>query len=506
MDRRVRRLTVALMGLFVLLFAQISYVQVFRADAIAGNPANVRRQLIAEYKVFRGPILASDARTPLAVSRKTRSELVYQRRYPDGPLYAGVTGFYSAVFGRSELEQAMNPFLNGDAPELAAQTFADLVLGRPKTGATVISTIDARLQAAASRALGNLPGAVVAMDPRTGYVLALVSNPAYDPNVLSSGTGEQIRAQWDKLNSDPSRPLLSNANDQLFPPGSTFKIITASAALENGVDLQTSFPNPPELDLPLSNGTLQNFGGEHCAGGASRVTLAHAFQISCNVTFGEIGLQLGADKLQAQAEAYGFCPTDPPDQSDCIQPTIPFTIPFESGRFPVPSYFEQNDPLVAISAIGQDNVLANPLQMALVSSAVANGGVMMQPQLVREIRDPQGRVVKTFDPVEYGRPISAQTAAALTQMMVSVTQPGGTAYPYANVANVTVAGKTGTAQHGGEGAFPHAWFTAFAPADGNPQIAVAVIVLDGGDLRDEATGGHVAAPVAAKVIETYLNG
>ncbi|MEP6477256.1 MAG: penicillin-binding transpeptidase domain-containing protein [Actinomycetota bacterium] len=505
MDRRVRRLTITLAGLFVLLFAQVTYVQVFRADAIAGNPANVYRQVLAEYRVFRGPILARDARTELAVSRRTKGELVYERRYPDGPLYAGVTGFYSVVFGRTQLEQAMNPFLNGDAPELAAQTFADLILGRPKSGAAVVTTIDARLQAAASRALGSQPGAVVAIDPATGAVLAMVSNASYDPNLLSRGRRDQITAQWDTLNRDPSHPLLSNANSQLFPPGSTFKIVTASAALENGATVQTTYPNPPELQLPLSNGTLQNFGGSHCAGGASQITLATAFQISCNVTFGEIGLDVGAQKLQAQAEAYGFCPTDPPDRSECGSPTIPFTIPFETGRFPVPAYFEQNDPLVAISAIGQDNVLANPMQMALVAATVANGGVMMQPQLVQEIRDPQGRVVKTFDPIEYGRPISAQTAAALTQMMVSVTQPGGTAYPYANVANVTVAGKTGTAQHGGKGTDPHAWFTAFAPA-GNPQIAVSVIVLDGGDLGSEATGGHVAAPIAAQVIDTYLNG
>jgi peptidoglycan glycosyltransferase len=504
MDRRIRRLTIALSGLFVLLFAQISYVQVFHADAIAGNPANAYRQVLAEYKVFRGPILANDASTPLAVSRKTKGQLVYQRRYPDGSLYSGATGFYSVVYGRTELEQAMNPFLNGDAPELAAQTFADLVLGRPKQGATVITTVDARLQAVALRALGSQSGAVVAIDPATGAVLAMVSNPSYDPNVLSSGTRAQITTQWDKLNANPAHPLLSNANDQLFPPGSTFKIITASAALENGVTPQTSYPNPQQLDLPLTNNTLQNFGGEHCAGGAARVTLALAFQISCNVTFGQVGLQLGAEKLQAQAQAYGFCPTDPPAQSDCIEPTIPFTIPFESGRFPEPAYFEQNDPLVAISAIGQDNVLANPMQMALVAAAVANGGTMMQPQLVQEIRDPQGRVVKTFDPVEYGRPISSATAQALTQMMVSVTSPGGTAYPYANVPGVTVAGKTGTAQHG-DNVNPHAWFTAFAPAD-HPRIAVAVVVLDGGDIGSEATGGHVAAPIAAQVIDAYLNG
>jgi peptidoglycan glycosyltransferase len=503
MDRRVRRLTIALVGLFVLLFAQISYVQVFHADAIADNAANARRQLIAEYKVFRGPILASDGRTPLAASRQTKNELVYQRRYPNGSLYAGATGFYSVVFGRSELEQAMNDYLNGDAPELAAQTFADLVLGRPKQGAAVVTTIEAELQAVAARALGSQAGAVVALDPETGAVLAMVSNPTYDPNVLSSGTGEQIRAAWDELNADPSHPLLSNVNDQLFPPGSTFKIVTASAALENGASPQTTYPNPQELDLPLSSGTIQNFGGSTCAGGAAQITLATAFQTSCNVTFGEIGLDLGPDELQAQAEAFGFCRTDPPNRSDCIEPTIPFTIPFATGRFPVPGYFEGNDPLVAISAIGQDNVQANPLQMALVAATVANGGTMMQPQLVREIRDPNGRVVKTFEPQEYGRPISEATAAALAQMMVSVTQPGGTASGHANVPGVTVAGKTGTAQHG-EGSFPHAWFTAFAPAE-KPQIAVAVIVLDGGDLTSEATGGQVAAPIAAQVIDAAVN-
>src|SRR5918992_708973 len=193
MDRRVRRLMIALSGLFVLLFAQISYVQVFRAEAISDHPANARRQLIAEYKVFRGSILAEDARTPLAVSRKTKGELVYERRYPNGPLFAGVTGFYSTVYGRSELERAMNPYLNGDAPELAAQTFADLVLGNAKQGATVVTTIDAELQAVATSALGSQAGAVVALDPRTGAVLAMVSNPTYDPNELSSGTGDQIR-------------------------------------------------------------------------------------------------------------------------------------------------------------------------------------------------------------------------------------------------------------------------------------------------------------------------
>jgi peptidoglycan glycosyltransferase len=501
MDRRVRLLGLALCALFLLLFAQISYVQVFASGRIAANAANAFRQYVAEYHVDRGPILARDGTTQLAYSRKTKGTLQYQRRYPSGDLYAGITGFYSIVYGKSELESSMNSYLTGDAPELAAQTFSDLILGRPKKGGAVVTTIDARLQQVASQALGSEPGAVVAMDPRTGDILSMVSNPSFDPNLLSSGTTTQIKRNWDKLNSDPNTPLLWRSNDELFPPGSTFKMITASAALEDGYTTSSTFPNPRELNLPLTNGTLQNFGGEWCNGGASQISLIQAFTVSCNVTFGEIGLKLGPEKLQAQAEAYGFCPTDPPTQTTCLSPTVPFTIPFQTGRFPEPSYFQGNDPLVAISAIGQDNVLANPLQMALVASAIANGGVEMQPRLVLDVRDPSGRVVKTFPPQQYGTPISPDTARAMTQMMVSVVNSGtGTA---AQIPGVTVAGKTGTAQHGTGN--PHAWFVSFAPAE-NPRIVVAVIVLDGGSLGSEATGGQVAAPIAKQVIEAALQG
>ena len=222
--------------------------------------------------------------------------------------------------------------------------------------------------------------------------------------------------------------------------------------------------------------------------------------------FGEVGLELGAQKLADQARAFGFCPTDPPDQTECISPTIPSTIPFATGRFPVPGYFEGNDPLVAISAIGQDNDLANPLQMALVASAIANDGEMMQPRLVTQIRDPQGRVIRDFPAEPYGQPISQRTADAMRTMMVNVVASGtGTA---AQIPGVVVAGKTGTAQHGGSGTAPHAWFVCFAPAgpDDIPTIAVAVIVLDGGNLGSEATGGQVAAPIAKQVIEAYLAG
>jgi len=493
MDRLIRRLGGAMLALFVLLLAQITYIQVVASERLADNPANATRQLIAEYRVDRGSILAADRRTELALSRKSPGQLKYQRHYPQGRLYAGITGYYSIIFGRTELEQSYNTYLSGDAPELIPQTLIDQVLGRPKRGATVVTTIDPAIQRAAESALGDLPGGVVAIDPHTGDVKAIVANPTYDPNELASQDPKEVRAAWDRLNSDPDKPLLSRAIDELYPPGSTFKLVTAAAALENGFGPDSTWPNPPVLDLPQTTATLENFGGEHCLGGASQITLAQALTISCNVVFGEIGLRLGGAKLADQAHAFGFAP-------DASGGDVPFDIPFQEGVFPEASYFSDRLPAVALSAIGQDNVAANPMQMALVASAIANGGSQMRPRLVSEIRDSSGQVIESFAPEVFGQPISSQTAIQLTQMMVSVVQGGtGTA---AQIPGIEVAGKTGTAQHG-EGLAPHAWFVSFAPAQ-NARIAVAVIVLDGGSLGSDATGGVLAAPIAQAVMEAAL--
>jgi peptidoglycan glycosyltransferase len=492
-DREIRRLALALLALFLILFVQINYVQVFAADRLADNPANATRRLIAEYQIDRGSILASDRRTVLAVSRKSPGELRYQRHYPEGPLFADVTGFSSFVYGPYGLEKTYDDDLSGNAPELLPQTLIDQILGRPKRGASIITTIDPSLQRAASQALGNLPGGVVAMDPRTGDVLALVANPTYDPNQLASQNPDEVRKAWRTLNADPEKPLLSRADAELFPPGSTFKLVTASAALANGFGPNSLWPNPPVLQLPQTSSTLENFGGEHCLGGVGQISLADALRVSCNVVFGEIGLKLGADKLAAQAQAFGFAPASG-------QGNVPFDLPFAEGVFPDPSYFSDRIPAIALSAIGQDNVAANPLQMALVASAIANGGVEMAPRIVSEIRDSSGRVVRTIEPTVYGRPLSTANAAALTQMMVGVVQSGtGTA---AQIPGIEVAGKTGTAQHG-TGLPPHAWFVCFAPAP-DPKIAVAVIVLDGGSLGSDATGGLVAAPIAKQVLQAAL--
>jgi peptidoglycan glycosyltransferase len=494
MERQIRRLGVALMVLFVIAFAQVNYLQVFAADRIADDPANAQRQLIAEYKVDRGSILAADGTTVLAFSRKSPGDLRFQRRYPHGELYAHETGFYSFVFGRTELEQAFNDFLAGDAPELLQQTLTDLILGRPKQGATIVTTLVPEIQGAASAAAAAEAGdvAIAAIDPATGDVLALVSEPTYDPNLLASQDPKVVRDSWDVLNEDPDKPLLSRASDELFPPGSTFKLVTASAALENGFGPDSLWPNPNELDLPLTDATIENFGGSTCSGG-SQITLADALRQSCNVVFGAVGLELGAEALAEQAREYGF--TAEPGED-----LVPFDIPWTSGVFPAPETFAEREPAVAISAIGQQDVAANPLQMALVAAAIGNGGVEMQPRLVTEARDPTGQVIAEFAPQEFSQPLSAANAAALTQMMVGVVESGtGTA---AQIPGVTVAGKTGTAQHG-EGADPHAWFVSFAPAEA-PEVAVAVIVLDGGSLSSEATGGQLAAPIARAVLEAAL--
>jgi peptidoglycan glycosyltransferase len=393
------------------------------------------------------------------------------------------------VFGRYGLEAAENDYLAGRASELIPQNLVDEVLGRPKRGATVVTTIDAKLQRLAARALGSLPGGVVALDPRTGQVLAMVANPSYDPNPLASHDPGEVRQARRALLRARGKPLLSRATQELFPPGSTFKLVTAAAALENGMQPSTSFPNPPALQLPNSTAMLHNFGGEHCLGGAPRLTLAQALQISCNVVFGEIGLKLGAAKLVEQAQRFGF------DQN------VPFELPFAEGSIPPASEFEGAKSFVATSAIGQQDVQANPMQMALVGAAIANGGVEMAPNVVKEIRDADGRVVKEIAPSEFGRPISAKTAAELTGMMINVVNAGtGTA---AQIPGIQVAGKTGTAET--PGGKPHAWFVSFAPAQ-NPRIVVAVVVLNGGDLGSDATGGAVAAPIAKAVIEAALRG
>src|SRR4051794_14172071 len=491
MDKQIRRLGYALVALFLLLFVQVNYLQVYAADRIANNPANTTRLLIQAADVDRGDILARDGSTILAQSVPTKGEFKYLRKYPEGPLYADVTGAYPLVGAPTNLEASYNDFLSGRATDLLPSTLIDQILGRPRKGASVVTTIDPNLQEVAARELENAGlGAVVAMDPSTGEILAMASNPTYDPNELASHDIKSATAAYNRLTKDPKHPLLSNANDQLYPPGSTFKLVTASAALKDGVDPNATIWNNPgsSLPLPQTTHTLSNFGGEVCPGG-SQVSLSDALTYSCNTIFGEVGLKLGPKKLAAQAKAYGF------------DSQVPFNIGFAEGQYPDPNTLDP--PLTAFSAIGQGSVLANPLQMALVGSAIAHGGVEMRPQLVSEVRDSRGTLVRSFHPEVYGKPISSQSAGELTAMMENVVNQG-TAQGL-GIAGINMAAKTGTAQPGTANAAPHAWFVAFGP-NPNPQIVVAVLILDGGNLGSDATGAAVAGPVATSVIQAALNG
>jgi len=477
----LRRLATVVMAMFVVLIGSATWVQYVQADKLNNDSRNVRG-LYREYGNARGPIVVGG--TAIASSTPVDDPYGYQRQYADGATYSAVTGFYSIVNGKSELEQAANAELTGRGDRLFFTRIRDLITGRKPEGAAVETTINAAAQAAAVAGLGDQQGAVVAIEPSTGKILALASTPGFDPNALATHDTAASSAAYQALDAAPGNPLRSNAIKERYAPGSTCKLVTAAAALESGqYTTDSTLPAPLALDLPQTTATISNFGGEGC--GSDPITLADALRVSCNTAFAQLGLNLGADALQAQAEKFGF--------NDAGQ-TIPMLV--------VPSVFpnDLNAPETAQSAIGQHNVQATPMEMAMVSAAIANGGRLMTPYVVDAVRSADLTTVTTTKPTLYSTAISPATAAALTQMMLGVVESGtGKA---AQIPGVQVAGKTGTAQTTADQP-PHAWFTAFAPAD-NPRVAVAVLVEHGGNLGNEATGGHVAAPIAKAVIEAVL--
>lgn len=481
MNTPLRRLATVVMVMFVVLMGSASWVQYVKADTLNNDNRNVRG-LYREYGNARGPIVVGGE--AIAFSTPVDDPYGYLRQYTGGATYSAVTGFYSIVNGKSELENAANAELTGRGDRLFFSRIRDLITGRKPEGAAVETTINAAAQAAAVAGLGDQQGAVVAIEPSTGRILALVSTPGFDPNTLATHDTTAASAAYQALAAAPGNPLRSNAIKERYAPGSTFKLVTAAAALESGqYTSESTLPAPHELDLPQTSATIGNFGGGGC--GSDPVTLANALRISCNTAFAQLGMDLGADALQAQAEKFGF---NDPGQ------TIPMLV--------VESVFpdDLNAPQTAQSAIGQRDVQATPLQMAMVSAAIANGGKLMTPYVVQTVRSADLKVVTETKPTLYSTAVSPATAASLTQMMIGVVDSGsGTA---AKIPGVQVAGKTGTAQTGTDQA-PHAWFTAFAPAD-NPQVAVAVLVEHGGSLGNEATGGRVAAPIAKAVIEAVL--
>jgi len=486
MTRSIRRISLVLMILFLALLANITFIQVFQADNYRGRADN-QRVLLEEYERERGPILTGPE--AVAVSEKTKGKYRWLRVYPEGEMFAPITGFYSMVYGATGLERTENDVLSGSSDLFFVDRLQQLVAGRQPRGGGVTTTIDPVVQAVAWEGLKGTRGAVYAIEPSTGRTLAQVQAPSFDPNLLSSHDPQSIREYYEELLADPEQPLINRPIVALNPPGSTFKLVTAAAALASGrFTMDSVLPGPAEYDLPLSSRTLRNWTGEECAPGG-QITLEQALAVSCNTAFAWLGNELGADALRAQSELFGF------------EEKFETPLRASTSRFPD----DPDEPQTAISAIGQFDVRATAMQMAMVTAGIGNNGVVMSPYLVQEIRAPDLSILRTFDPQPYSTALSSENARQMQLMMISVVEEGTAGILQGIVDGegnlVQVGAKTGTAQTGRDNEQPISWMVAMAPAT-NPRIAVAVVVEDGG--QAELSGGAIAGPIARAVLEAGL--
>jgi peptidoglycan glycosyltransferase len=494
MNKPIRNLAVGCMFLFVALLVNATYVQYWQADdltSLSKHPDN-KRVRDAEFARERGAILVRGK--AVAESNKSEDAYKFQRVYPDGPQYAHLTGFFSRDWGLGGVEATQNSILSGSDSKLFVNRVIDLVDNQSPKGGSVSLTVDPDAQKAAFdglNALGdNVRGAVVAIEPRTGKILAMVSSPNYNPNRLASHDFTEVGKAKQRLEENELSPLNNRAIEEVLPPGSTFKLVTAAAALDSGkYDPDTEVPGGATLDLPQTDTDLVNESRGSCGG--DKITLTRALEVSCNVSFGDVGMKVGADKLRQTAEKFGFGTRTFTDLDDALTRQA-------LSRFPE----NPDKPQTALSAIGQFDVASTPLQMAMVGAGIANDGVVMKPYLVDEIKSPKLDVLEKIDPEPMpDQPAMSSSASRdLRQMMVSVVE-NGTART-AQIPGVEVAGKTGTAQSAPDRP-PYAWFVSFAPAD-TPAVAVAVLVQDAGVARDQISGSGLAAPIAKAVMEAVI--
>jgi len=488
MNGPLRRLSAVVMVLFLAIMASTTFYQFFAAASLNNDGRNVRA-LYREYGNHRGPIVAGNQ--TIAESVPVDTPFGFQRIFSgrdatNAAIFAPVTGFFSIANGSTMVERAENDYLSGRANALWVDRLQNLFTGRETIGASVETTIDPVVQRAAWNALGGQRGAVVAIEPATGRILAMVSKPSYDPNELAVHSTSDASSRYQELLAADHDPLINRAIGALYPPGSTFKLITAAAAMENGLAGGDSvIPAPHRYVLPGTSTTMRNFGDEVCSPD-DEMTMHDAMVMSCNTAFAQLAVAVGGDAMRTQAERFGF--------------DDPFEVPMRSAvsRYPGSDGFSPDR--VALSGIGQGDVTATPLQMAVVAATIANGGNLMQPYLVDTVRDARLDVVTQNEPNLVRQAISPGTAASLGQMMIDAVRTGTATS--AQISGVEVAAKTGTAQWA-TGEAPHAWIVAYAPADA-PQVAVAVIVEAGGNLGSEATGGRVSGPIARAVIEAAL--
>jgi peptidoglycan glycosyltransferase len=487
MNTPIRRLSVFSMILFGALMLQLTWIQGFQAEAIRENSLNTR-QYTERLTEQRGPIVIGDESVAFSTDISEGDDPArFQREYAGGAMYTPVVGAFRS-YGASGIEYTENSLLDGSDDRLAVRNFRDVITGREPEGARVELTIDPGVQEAAFNAFRDqgFKGSAVAIEPSTGAVLGSVSYPSYDANdVVSITDGEQANLNYVELENDPDQPLLNRALRERYAPGSTFKIVTAAAAIEHLDAGPDSTMDAPDTLQFASGPVLPNATPGGTCNGGSPDTLANSVKISCNTSFANWAIEMGGEALAEQSYAFGFTPEGEDSDLDIPLNVIP-------SRSPV----ETDDSILGRAGIGQSNVESTPLQMAMVAAGVANSGEVMRPYLVDSVRDSDRSVVTQTSPEVYSQATSASTAATLTDMMVLVTGPGGSG-TNAAIAGVDVAGKTGTAETGGN-LGTHNWFIGFAPAD-DPQIAVAVVIEHGG-----GSGGELAAPIARQMMEAVV--
>ncbi|MEU6771666.1 penicillin-binding protein 2 [Streptomyces sp. NPDC046759] len=485
MNKPLRRIAI-FCGLLVLaLLIRDNYLQYVKADQLASEKDN-RRVAIERYAHPRGDIIVDG--NPITGSAESKSgDFKYKRTYKNGPMWAPVTGYSSQAFDGSQLEKLDDGILTGNDDRLFFRKTLDMITGKPQQGGNVVTTLNAAAQKAAYDGLSQRggKGAVVALEPSTGKILALASYPSYDPSSFSGYSDKDAKA-WNTLKNSKAEPMLNRALRETYPPGSTFKVVTAAAALENGLyksaDEHTNSPLP--WIMPGTTTPLKNEGNIQC----KNVSLREALRLSCNSVFGKVGADLGNDKMLAEAKKFGF-------DSEQFTPVRSNASVFSDNM---------NQSQTALSSIGQFNTAATPLQMAMVASAVADDGKLMKPYMVDSLQSSNLDPVEKTQPEEMSQPLSPANAQILQDMMQTVVQKGtGT---NAQIPGVTVGGKTGTAQHGvANSANPYAWFISYAKLpDGSSPVAVAVVIEDDQANRDDISGGGLAAPIAKNVMEAVI--
>lgn len=471
MNKTIRQIFVVVLGLFVLLLANLTYIQGFQQDKYAHNPLN-SRQFLEEKSKPRGQITTDG--DILAHSVKSENGF-YDRSYDTDPeAYAAVVGYLSDIYGSAGIERSQNEILNGSDPSLFTSRALDMVTGKEPSGASTELTLlpNAQLTAYQQLAERGYVGSAVAIRPSTGEILAMASTPSFNPNDIAAGD----ESTWQSLNNNDGAPLLNHATQRPLPPGSTFKVLTTVTALEQGASPDTSVTGAPQITLPDTTTTLENYGGSTCGGATT--TLRQAFAQSCNTAFAELGMQYGADALKDVAKRFGIGET----HDEAGLPIQPSTV----GEIPDQSSLGQ-------TSIGQRDVSFTPLDNAIIAATIANGGVRMEPQIIKSVRGADLSEIKSFKPIEADEAISPEIAETVTELMRgSESHSGGN--------GSRIASKTGTAEHGavrGEYA-PHVWYIAFAP---DSDVAVAVVVENGGGQGQGATGASVAAPIGRALID-----